>query len=82
LLEFDISKVLGEHISRIVSPFDIENLYVLVSDSIAYKVVVDWNVFGAMFSNRVVSHENGTLVIATNGNGFKIIHTLVPQTFV
>ena len=73
MLEFDVSEVLGEHIGRIVSPFDIENLYVLVSNSIAYKVVVDWNMFGAMFDNGVVGHENGPLIVATNGNGFKII---------
>jgi len=73
LLEFDIPEVLGEHIGRIVSPLDIEDLYVLVSYSIAYKVVVDWNMFGAMFSNGVVSHEIGPLIVATNGNGFKIV---------
>ena len=73
MLEFDISEVLNEHISRIVSPFDIVNLYVLVGDSITYKVIADWNVFGATFSDGVVSHENGPLIIATNGNGFKII---------
>ena len=61
MLEFDISEVLGEHIGRIVSPFDIENLYVLVSDSIMYKVVVDWDIFGVTFTNGVVSHENGPL---------------------
>ena len=73
MLEFDISEVLGEHISRIISPFDVEDLYVLVCDSITYKVVVNWHMFGVMFSNGVVSHEDGPLIVATNGNGFKII---------
>ena len=73
MLEFDISEVLGEHIGRIVSPFDIENLYMLVGDSIAYKMIVDWNMFGATFSNGVVSHKDGPLIVATNGNGFKVI---------
>jgi len=73
LLGFDISEVLGEHIGRIVSPFDIENLYVLVGNSIMYKVVVDWNIFGTTFSNGVVSHKNGPLIVITNGNGFRIV---------
>ena len=73
MLKFDISEVLGEHISRIVSPFDIENLYVLVSNSIAYKVVADWNMFGVLFSDGVVCHKDGPLIVATNGNGFEII---------
>jgi len=69
LLKFDISGVLGEHISRIVSPFNIENLYMLVGNSIMYKVVADWNMVGVTFNNGIVSHENGTLIVATNGNG-------------
>jgi len=73
LLEFDISEVLGEHIGRIVSPFDIEDLYVLIGNSIAYKVVVDQNMFGAMFNNGVISHKNGPLIVTTNGDGFEII---------
>jgi len=73
LLEFDISKVLSEHIGRIVSPFDIEDFYVLIGDSITYKVVANWNVFGAIFSDRVVSYEDGTLIVATNRNGFEIV---------
>ena len=73
LLEFDISEDFGEHISKIVSYFDIEDLYVLVNDSVAYKVVADWDMFGAMFSDGVVSHKNGPLIVTTNGNGFEVI---------
>jgi len=71
LLEFDISEVLGEHIGRIVSPFDIEDFYVLIGDSIAYKVVVNGDMFGVMFSNGIVGHNNGTLIVATNGKGLR-----------
>jgi len=68
LLKFDISEVLGEHIGRIVSPFDIEDLYVLIGNGIMYQVVVDWDMFGVMFSNKVNSHENGFFIVITNGN--------------
>jgi len=70
LLKFDMSKVFGKYIDRIVSPFDIEDLYVLIDNSIMYKVVVNWDMLGAVFSNGVVSHENRILIVATNGNGF------------
>ena len=68
MLKFDISEVLGEHIGRIVSPFDIEDLYVLIGNGIMYQVVVDWDMFGVMFSNKVNSHENGFFIVITNGN--------------
>ena len=29
--------------------------------------------FGATFSNRIVSHKDGTLMVATNGSGLYII---------
>jgi len=73
LLEFDISKILDEHIGRIVGSFDIENLYVLVSNSIVYKVVADWNMLDTTFSNGVISHKDGPLIITTNRNGFEVI---------
>ena len=81
MLKFDISEVLGERISRIVNPFDIEDLYVLIGDSIAYKVVVDGDMFGGTFSNRVVGHKNGTLIVTTNGNGFEIISEFPKHLF-
>ena len=41
----------------------------LVSNSIMYKVVLDWNMINVMFSDGIVSHEDGILIVATNGNG-------------
>ena len=65
-LEFDISKVLCEHIGRIVSPFNIEDLYLILLDSIPNIMESDGDVFCVTFCNRVVSHEYGPLVVTTD----------------
>jgi len=34
---------------------------------------MNWGMFGATFSNGIVSHKEGTLIVATNGNEFEIM---------
>ena len=65
-LEFDIFKVLSEHVGRIVSPFDIEDLHLMLLNSVSNIMESDEDMFRAMFCNRVVSHEDGLLIVTTD----------------
>jgi hypothetical protein len=52
LLELDMSEVLSEHIRGIVNPWDKEQFNLFkYHHSIAYKVVLDVDVFGVLFGN-------------------------------
>ena len=66
VLLLTVSEVLCEHISRIVSPFNIEDLHLMLLDSVSNIMESDGDMFCVMFCNRVVFHEYGPLVVTTD----------------
>ena len=77
-----MSEVLGEHIRRVVDPRDNEQFNLFEHHySISYKVVLDVNVFGALFSDWILCYEERTLVITTHRNRGKFVLNFFKHLF-
>ena len=63
LVELYATKVLGEHVRRVLCSFNEVKLHLARLDSVANKVVAQINVFDALFLHRVRGKEYRTLVV-------------------
>ena len=57
LLELNPIKVLGEHVSRVISSRDEDNRDFVVFNAFTYVVIVDINVLGPLLLYRVRANE-------------------------
>ena len=63
LVELYATKVLGEHVRRVLCSFNEVELHLARLDSVANKVVAQINVFDALFLHQVRGKEYRTLVV-------------------
>ena len=68
-----MTKTFHKHICRIFGAFNIEEFNLLVSDKFIDAFMVYINVLVAIFSPRILSHENGSLIIHAYAKGFDIV---------
>jgi hypothetical protein len=63
LVELYATKVLGEHVRRVLCSFNEVELHLARLDGVANKVVAQINVFDALFLHWVRGKEYRTLVV-------------------
>ena len=69
-----MSEVFSEHICRVVSTWDKEQFNLFEHyHCIVYKVILDVNVLGALFSDYILSYKWQSLIVITDGNRGKFI---------
>jgi hypothetical protein len=77
-----MSEVLSEHIRRIVNPWDKEQFNLFkCHHCIVYKVVLNVDVFGALFGNWILCYKKQSLIVTTDGNRGKIVPNFLRHLF-
>jgi hypothetical protein len=77
-----MSEVLSEHIRGIVNPWDKEQFNLFKRHHcISYKVILDVDVFGALFGNWILCYKKRSLIVTTDGNRGKIVPDFLKHLF-
>jgi hypothetical protein len=67
--EFYTSQIFSKHIHGVFSSFNKEEFYLFKANYIPYEMVVQINMFDALFLHWVRGKENGALIIPIEQNG-------------